>query len=156
MKTLKINLAFTTRPVMTAKGPAVACDVEYPPECNHEKISILYSDWWHDQDTVVARNDGTAYAVGVVSDDDAPAFLVSDDITEIPEAEALSVGNTLRPQVEYVTDVKGVAAIVKKLDTSGLSLAERSALNPDSEQPGIGKSPSFATLYNVEKTKRDA
>jgi len=125
----------------------------YPPEYNAKKIQVLCYESMGEEDKVKARGD-YEYCIGVVKDEDAPAFLKSNDIVEINETKAKIDGKKWRPQTERIIDEKEVLRIcAKAVSGESLTQKEKDALNPDKAEIGVNKSKSFSDLLDEYKTK---
>lgn len=124
-------------------------DYVYPNSYDKDKILITCYEHVGDQASIDSRGGGYEYWIGVVSDTDATGFLENPDITELTQQEAETLGDTWRPQVDYVVDVIGVAAIVAKLRASeSLTQEEDDSINPDNAAIGINKSIAYSQLLS--------
>jgi len=122
----------------------------YPAQYDAKKIQVLC---YEDGAETLSRNDGYQYCIGVVSDTDAPQFLVSTDIVEITRLNAIIKGRRWRPQINKITDDGEVTRIIiKKMNNETLTQREINALNPDNAEKGINKSRLFDDLLD-ERTQ---
>ncbi len=131
----------------------------YPPEYDSSKINVLSyeSIVKENEDIIKVRGNKEEYIIGVVKDVDAPGFLVSADIVELNQTEAETTGNLWRPQVTKIEDRDKVIQILAKVALNqDLTQTEKDAINPDKEEPGIGKSRSFAAMLSEAKANVDS
>jgi len=119
----------------------------YPPEYDASKIELLCYESVGEGIKVLNRTDKFEYAIGVVSNADALAFLVSPDIIEMAKATAITNGRKWRPQVEKITDnTKVISVLAKVARKETLTKEDEDALDPDNPVKGIGKSRLFDDL----------
>lgn len=143
MKILKVK-------VKRSKNPEGGTHYTYPPEYDARKIQVLCYESIGDPTTVNDR-DKTAepyeFLIGVVNDGDASSFLESSDIEEIDQTTANSSGRLWRPQVVRIDNQERVLEIADKVfNNISLTQLDKSALNPDSSEPGISRSKLFDNL----------
>lgn len=118
----------------------------YPPEYDSTKINILCHEL---PSEITARNNNDCYWIGVVSDADAPGFLLSPDIIELSRANAITKGRVWREQINKIMDDDEVVRIiVKKMKGGTLTQKEINALDPDNSEKGINKSRLFDDLLD--------
>lgn len=153
-KIIKVNLGFSYILVNTPWGLLPKCDVTVPEVYDNKKIKVVCQEWLNAQPTVIARNDGTSYLIGVVSDADLATFTSSPDIVEIDQSTAETLGTAIRPQVETITDAAAIIAIMAKLKASqALTAEEDDASNPDNPAKGINKNIAFTDILTEEITE---
>lgn len=144
-KILKIAVGVTEQVTMTPAGPRKGYVISRPPECDVNKIEIMFLECTDDFDAFVARGDGLSYTVGVVSDADAPAFLASKDIVELTEEEATTLGVIMKPQREIYDNAIIAPIFAKQRAAMVLTQEELDALDPDNPAKGITMSAHFST-----------
>lgn len=125
----------------------------YPPEYDKTKIKVLSYESIGDPATLLARDDGTDYCIGVVSDADAATFLASADITELNQTDANTQGAVWRPQINRISDRSKALAILGKVHNNpsnpSLTQDEQNAINPDHAETGVNKSQAFSDLLTT-------
>jgi len=120
----------------------------YPPEYDAKKIDVVAYE-----DLGDARKD---FCIGVVSDADAPGFLLSPDIKEINKVRAKALGGIWRPQTEIINDPKKVLDVVRKVHNKNvLSARDRDAINPNKPDMGVSKSRHFNDILAAVMAKRN-
>jgi hypothetical protein len=119
----------------------------YPTGYDATKLNVVAWEHVGDKASVDSRGNAYEYCIGVVSDIDAPAFLVSEDITGLTQGDANTLGSIYRPQIVRVTDEQAVIGIIAKQRASqALTQEEDDIINPDNPAIGINKSPAFSDL----------
>lgn len=113
---------------------------EYPDGWDPNKINVIaYED---------TENLGEVeeYCIGLIHDDAYAEELLKNKavVTEIDETEANLLGDKCKPQRIIVDDDKLPEILVALEKVPGYrSVQERRMLDPDSEEPGIRKTPKF-------------
>lgn len=119
---------------------------DYPPEYDAQKIQVLAYETFNPSNiqAVIDRGNKDEYLIGVVRDEDAPAFLVSEDIVEIDYNTAKEMGSRWIKQIPKITDPQKVAKICQKVVNSQiLDADELNALDIENPESGIIKSRTF-------------
>jgi len=142
-------------------------EVKIKKSRGEKETSMEFPSWWgevYEQIDVVAYEDNpealgkhTEGAVCVC--DDATWVLVAAKndplITELDETEANEKGRAWRPQTQRITDESAVLSSVAKLARGEkLSKKEADVLDPDSNEPGVGKSRLF-DVRNIALDRND-
>ena len=131
--------------MLTVSG--VNTHYNYPPEYDAEKIKVLCYEHVGDKAAIVARGQTFEWLIGVVSDEDAPNFLKSDNITEMTQQQAIVSGRKWRPQVEVITDQGRVLSILaKSVRGETLTQEDIDGIDPENVAKGIRKSQLFDDL----------
>jgi|LGOV01.1.fsa_nt_gb Lhr-like helicase len=133
-----------------SKNPGGGTHYTYPPEYDSTKIQVLCYESLGKNNIVTARDKSTLpheFLIGVVSNKDAPQFLVSSDIQEIQQVEANEKGRKWRPQIEKIIDQEKVMMIfAKHARGEELTQEELDVINPEKPNLGLNKSQLFDDL----------
>jgi hypothetical protein len=119
---------------------------DFPVSYDPKKVKVLA---YEDLDDV-----NKEYCIGVIADEDLASFTASSDIEEIDQATANTLGLVWRPQVNRITNQQKILAILDKVHNStGLSLTDQDAIDPDNAEPGVNKSALFTDSLSYYLTQ---
>jgi hypothetical protein len=132
----------------------------FPEELDRSKIKVVSYETIQSSERradVIARGNDHEFIIAVVEDIDAPAFLVSDDIVELTEQEAITLGDTWRSPVVKTKDQNAVNMALSKYALSqALSPEEAAALDPNDPTPGINMTENFTEMLTNTVNKVSA
>ena len=121
---------------------------QYPPDYEntigiHNQGHVYFDD----------PEDGTFKLLIALFDVNKVAEL-PENVTELTESEATTLGDKYDPSVETITNEAVVRRLAIKVDLGeALTVQEMKALDPNDPEPGFGKTESFSTRVSkvVEK-----
>ena len=124
----------------------------YPKEYNATKVRFgpfYESHLPENVNEIVSRGNADELILFGVSDKDAPSFLANTDAQELSYDDALALGNAWTKQIERITNPNKILALVAKaVRGEALTLNEKAALDPNSQEPGINKSKAFKDMLD--------
>jgi hypothetical protein len=151
MKYLKVKIA-------RSNIPGGGTHYEYPPE--YEATQVKFGPTYETSNpanvnAVKARPSKHEECFIAVDDADAVGFLASADITEITEAQFISLSETNSPPVaEQIVDQQAVLSVLDKVKKNlPLNQKDRDIIDGDNVEPGIRKGKSFNTRWSERKAE---